>query len=176
MSTLQKYICLLALVGLAACAPATAQVPPVPTAPAATPTVEPTATESAPAPMATPTSPAAPAHTLLIQYHRSGGIAGLDETWLFYADGVVDHAGRGQGRATQLSASQLAALMAVVRSPEVAALKESYVPANTCCDRFLHEITLTLDGQTKSVRTLDAAPDQPPALTSLLEAINNALQ
>jgi hypothetical protein len=117
-----------------------------------------------------------PGDTLLIRYHRSGGIAGVDETWLFYANGRVDHTGRGQGHAVQLSASQLDALMAAARSPEVAALNESYVPTNTCCDRFLHEITLTLDGQTKTVRTLDAAPDEPPALTNLLDAINSALK
>jgi hypothetical protein len=127
-------------------------------------------------PTPVPTGPAAPASTPFIRYHLSGGIAGVDETWLFYADGRVEHMGRGQGHSAQLTASQVDALMAAARSPEVAALSESYVPTNTCCDRFLHEITIVLDGQTKTVRTLDAAPDQPQALSDLLDAINMALK
>jgi hypothetical protein len=154
MSSLQKCICFLALIGLAACMPATVESP--------------TATPA----QGTP----APAGGLFIRYHRSGGIAGVDETWLFYADGRVQYSGRGQGHALQLSANQIDTLMAAARSPEVAALKESYVPANTCCDRFLHEITLVIDGQTKTVSTLDAAPDEPPALTNLLDAIDMALK
>ncbi len=161
MSSLLKYVCLLALITLAACTPATIE----------SPTATPVATTPAPA-QGTPV----PAGGPFIRYHRSGGIAGVDETWLFYADGRVEHTGRGPGRAQSLNASQLDALMKAARSPEVAALKESYVPANTCCDRFLYEITLVVDGQTKTVRTLDAAPDQPPALTDLLDAIATALQ
>ncbi len=155
MSTLRKWIFLLAMVGLAACAPAATQSP-------ATPTVPPTHT--------------LPGDSLFIRYHRSGGIAGVDETWLIYTSGRVEHSGRGFGHPVQLSASQLASLTAAAQSPEVAALKDSYVPADTCCDRFLHEIALTLDGQTKTVRTLDAAPDEPPALTNLLNVLNTVLQ
>lgn len=161
MFSFLKYIFFLSLIALAACAPVITE----------SPTATPVANTSAPA-QGTPV----PAGGPIIRYHRSGGIAGVDETWTFYADGRVDYNGRGQGRALQLSASQLDSLMKAARSPEVAALKESYVPTDTCCDRFLYEITLVLDGQTKTVRTLDAAPDQPPALTNLLDAIDIALQ
>ena len=154
MSALRKWIYLLVLIGLAACAPAT----PSPATPTALPT------------------PATPGDTLLVRYHRSGGIAGMDETWLIYTSGLVEHSGRGSGHPLQLNASQLASLTAAAQSPEVAALQDSYVPADTCCDRFLHEITLTLGGQTKTVRTLDAAPDEPPALTNLLNVLNTVLK
>jgi len=155
MSVLQKWIYLLALIGLAACAPVTTPSP-------ATPTFPPTQT--------------IPGDTLFIRYHRSGGIAAMDDTWLIYASGRVEHSGRGSGHPLQLSASQLVSLTAAAQSPEVAALQDSYVPADTCCDRFLHEITLTLGGQTKTVRTLDAAPDEPPALTNLLNVLNTVLK
>ncbi len=161
MSSFLKYICFLALIVLAACAPVIAE----------SPTATPAANTPAPA-QGTPV----PAGGPFIRFHRSGGIAGVDETWLFYADGRVEHTGRGPGRAQPLNASQLDALMKAARSPDVAALKESYVPTDTCCDRFFYEITLTLDGQTKTVRTLDAAPDQPPALNNLLDAISSALK
>ncbi len=168
MSSLRKYICFLALIALAACVPATLESPTAaPVANRATPAVEwPTPAQGTPMPAGSP----------FIRFHRSGGIAGVDETWLFYADGRVEHTGRGPGRAQSLNGSQLGALMKAARSPEVAALKESYVPENTCCDRFLYEITLVVDGQTKTVRTLDAAPDQPPALNNLLDAIGSALK
>jgi hypothetical protein len=165
MSTLYKWICLLTLLGLAACAPA-----------AATPATAPGATE---APQANPTSAVSAtsaAEAELIRYHVSGGIAGLDDTWVIYTSGRVQHTGRSPSGVEKLSASHLTALTAAVRSPEVAALKESYVPTNTCCDRFLYEITLTRDGQTQTLRTLDAAPDEPPALTNLRIAIEAALR
>jgi len=168
MFSIQKCICFLALIGLAACAPGTVE------SPTATPE-DATPTPAAPRPTPAQATPM-PANTVFIRYHRSGGIAGVDDTWLFYGDGRVEYSGRGQGHALKLSAGQLDALIAAVRSPEVAALKESYVPDNTCCDRFLYEITLIVDGQTKTVSTLDDAPDQPPALTNLLDALAMALQ
>ena len=112
----------------------------------------------------------------LIVYHRSGGFGGFDETWTIMADGAVAHSGRGSGRSLQLSSEQTDALLAAVRAADFAALDESYVSEDTCCDRFLYEITITLDGQTKTVRTIDAAPDQPERLTQLIDALNAALQ
>ena len=163
MPILLKLGCWLMIIGLAACAPA----------------VGPNATRSplpATSPLAVPaTSPSAP-QGLLIRYHRSGGIAGSDETWSIYADGRVEHSGRGTGHSAQLGADQVTTLIAAMRAADAAALKESYVPSNQCCDRFLYEITLVLDGQTQTVRTLDAAPEEPPALTALLSAINAALK
>jgi len=114
--------------------------------------------------------------TAFIVYHRSGGFGGFDETWTIAADGAVAHSGRGAGNALQLSSAQTDALIEAVRAADFMSLDKSYVPENTCCDRFLYEITITLDGQTKTVRTLDAAPDQPERLTQLIDALNTALQ
>ncbi len=86
MSALRKWIYLLVLIGLAACAPAATQSPATPALPATT---------------------ATPGDTLFIRYHRSGGIAGVDETWLIYADGRVEHTGRSSGHPLQLSASPI---------------------------------------------------------------------
>jgi hypothetical protein len=145
MATFRTWLCLLALIGLAACAP-------------------------------TATSAPTPEDTVMIRYHVSGGIAGTDDTWLIYTSGRVEHTGRSPSPVQKVSASHLAALTAAVRSPEVAALQESYVPTDTCCDRYLYEITLTHDGQTQTVRTLDATPDEPPALAGLRVAIEAALR
>jgi hypothetical protein len=92
------------------------------------------------------------------------------------ADGRVTYNGRGAGEARQLSSEQTDALLTAVRAADFMSLDESYVPEDTCCDRFLYEITVTFAGQTKTVRTIDAAPDQPEGLTQLIDALNVALQ
>jgi hypothetical protein len=46
------------------------------------------------------------------------------------------------------------------------------VPRDTCCDRYLYEITVTLGGQSKTVRTIDAAPAAPAELTQLIDTLN----
>jgi len=130
-------------------------------------------------PEATRTFPTPDAQSVdepFIVYHRSGGFDGGDDTWVIAMDGQVTYTGHGAGESLQLSNKQTNALLAAVRAADFMSLDESYVPDNTCCDRFLYEITITLDGQTKTVRTLDAAPDQPERLTQLIDALNAALQ
>jgi hypothetical protein len=124
-------------------------------------------------PLASPlASPVTAPAGIILRYQRAGGIGGFDETWIFYADGRVAHTGRGAGSDRQLTPDQVAALVGAVRAANFAALNESYIPQDTCCDRFAHTLTITLDGQTKTVRTLDAAPGEPPALSGLITALN----
>ena len=40
----------------------------------------------------------------------------------------------------------------------------------------MHTLTLSLGGDTRTVTTLDAAPDEPPALTSLLATLTDLLK
>jgi hypothetical protein len=126
----------------------------------------------APSPLTSPP----PTGEVLLQYHRSGGVGGFDETWTIYADGRVDHQGRGTGADKQLTPDQVAALSGVLRSADVRALKDSYIPANTCCDRFTYELTLQIDGQTQTIRTMDSAPDEPAALTNLRDMLDRLLR
>jgi len=113
---------------------------------------------------------------IILQYQRVGGIGGFDETWTIEATGRVTHTGRGPGTDRQLTPDQVAQLIGALRAANQADLKASYVPANTCCDRFTHTLTITLDGQTKTVATLDAAPDEPPTLTNLLATLSGLLR
>lgn len=111
-----------------------------------------------------------------IVFHRSGGIAGFDETWSIFANGRVEHRGSGVGRSVFLRDDQVRELSKVVRAANFEALADSYVPEESCCDRFFYEITVMLDGRSKTVNTLDAAPDEPPALTRLREQLSRSLQ
>ena len=112
---------------------------------------------------------------VVIRAHRTGGLAGVDEVWTIYGDGRVVYSGRGTGQSKQLSADEMAALTVTLRA-NFAALDESYNPKNTCCDRFVYEITITLDGQTKAVHTVDGAPNEPPALTKTLAALQLSMK
>ena len=113
---------------------------------------------------------------IILRYQRVGGIGGFDETWTIEATGRVSHTGRGPGTDRQLTPDQTTQLIDALRAANQADLKESYIPENTCCDRFAHTFTITLDGLTRTVMTLDAAPDEPPALTNLLAVLNGLLK
>ena len=137
--------------------------------------ISPNPTQS-PLPAASPfTSPPAQDDVLIV-YRRSGGLAGLNETWTIYADGRVQYQGGPAAPSKQLTPDQLNVLIDAVRASDFFSLNGSYVPANSCCDRFLYEITVTLDGRTQTVRTLDAAPDEPAALSKLRGTLNSILQ
>lgn len=113
---------------------------------------------------------------VILQYQRVGGLVGFDETWVIDAGGTVTHSGRGPGTDRQLTPDQVAQLIGAIRAANLAELKASYIPKNTCCDRFTHTLTITLDGLTWTVRTLDAAPGEPAALTQLLVTLNGLLK
>ncbi len=113
---------------------------------------------------------------VILRYQRVGGIGGFDETWTFEDTGRVTHTGRGPGTDRQLTPDQVAQLIGALRAANLAGLEASYIPADTCCDRFTHTLTITLDGQTRTVMTLDAAPGEPPALTTVLATLSNLLK
>lgn len=136
-----------------------------------------TLTEPGPttSPVASPVMTPAPTE-VVITFHRSGGFSGRDETWQVYGDGRVTYVGNGTGQDGQLAPDRLAALIEAARAARFDQLQDSYVPANTCCDRFFYDLTITLDGRTKTVHTIDAAPDQPAALTQLLNTLNDTMR
>ena len=142
---------------LAACAPTTMPAP--------------IATRG-PSPLASPLAGQAASQEISITYHRSGGFAGTDDTWTLSADGAVSHQGQPPGTPEQLTAAQKAELSAAVRDTNFMSLEDSYVPQDTCCDRYLYEITVTIDGHSKTVRTADASPTAPAELTRLVDTLN----
>ena len=112
-----------------------------------------------------------PADVLLV-FHRSGGFAGLVQQWTLYTDGRIEMPG---GTQQQVDISQIQSLRDVIQAADFFALAESYVPADACCDRFTYTITVQMDGQTKTVTTVDDAPKQPAQLTAVIEAITTLI-
>jgi hypothetical protein len=138
-------------------------------APAGTPS--PTATQG-PAPLNSPLEELPASQEISIVYHRSGGFAGTDDTWKISVNGMMSYQGQTAGTPEQLTTEQWAELTAAVHAANFMALDESYVPKNTCCDRYLYEITVTMGGQSKTVRTIDASPTAPVELTQLIGLLN----
>jgi len=66
----------------------------------------------------------------------------------------------------------MAELTAAVRAANFMSLEDSYVPKDSCCDRYLYEITVTIGGHSKTVRTIDASPTAPAELTQLVDTLN----
>jgi len=66
----------------------------------------------------------------------------------------------------------MAELAAAIHAADFMALQDSFLSKDTCCDRYEYTITITANGQSKTVRTIDASPVAPPKLTQLIDALN----
>jgi hypothetical protein len=109
---------------------------------------------------------------LLIAYHLNGGLAGLDETWMIFADGRITNSDQLAG---QVEPEAAAGLAAAIQALGFFDLQSSYLPANTCCDRFGYEITLIVDGRAHQVSALEAEPGVPEAFWQAVKLIKDFL-
>ncbi len=132
-----------------------------------TPPAQPTAAAAAPSaeipPIATIQAGAA---NLLISYHKSGGIAGIDETLTVYTDGTIEIRGKGGTTSTQADPSDIQALHKLLVSPEFAALQLPVQPPVP--DQFIYE--LTVSGRAKPIIIGDGA-DNPPVLREVIDVL-----
>ncbi len=109
---------------------------------------------------------------VVITFQRSGGLAGANATWLIQIDGATGLMGL-QGEALQpLTPAQRAQLLAALRVANIMALNDSYVPQDTCCDRYEYTLTVATNGQSKTIHTIDASPTAPLELTQLIDTLN----
>ena len=134
----------------------------VPTQPAL-PTAAAVAPSATIPPIATTQAGAA---NLVISYHKSGGIAGVNETLTVYANGTTEMRGKGGTVRAQANPSDIQALQKLLASPEFAALQ---VPRQSpVADQFIYE--LTVPGRAKPIIAGDGA-DNPPVLRELIDAL-----
>ena len=159
---------------LAACGGGTAGT----TAPTAGPLVRdtPVAAPTQPIP---PTAAAAPSADILptvtaqpgaarplISYHKSGGIAGVDETLTVYTNGTVEIHNKSSSTKVQADPGDLQALEKLLSSPEFAALQLPVQPP--AADQFVYE--LTVPGRPKPLVIADSA-DNPPVVRQLIDTL-----
>ena len=121
-------------------------------------------------PTLAPTATFAP-NTAVI-FKRSGGLAGLEETWTIFTDGRVETNSATQ---PELSTDAVAQLLNSLETAGFFELDERYLPDDTCCDRFLYEVTAVQGSNRHTVTTLEATPDMPEALQQTLRLIQTAL-
>jgi len=157
--------------------PAAPTQPAQPTAAAPTAAILPTAvippTAAAAPTAAAPTAAILPtaatqagAANLLISYHKSGGIAGINETLSVYADGKTELRGKSGTVSAQADPSAIQALQKLLASPEFTALQVPVQPPGA--DQFVYE--LTVPGRGKPIVATDGA-DNPAVLRQLIEML-----
>ncbi len=149
---------LLGLVLLAAC------TPPTPVSPI-----------SPLSPLSVPSNPEGGNYA--IRYSREGGIAGTHETWVIAADGRIEVTSGNQVSHFQASSEEVQAVLKEVQDLGFFKLEDSYMPEDTCCDRFTYRLAIlnAAEKQQKLVVTMDGAP-QPPALSRALELVSTLVQ
>lgn len=107
-----------------------------------------------------------------VVFKRSGGLAGLNEQWTIFANGRVE---TNTATQPQLSAEDVSQLLSSLATTGFFELDNTYLPEDTCCDRFLYEITAVQETTFHSVTTLENTPDMPEALQQSLRLIQNLL-
>ncbi len=126
---------------------------------------------SLPSPVGTPpagtgTDPATP----VIVYGRSGGIAGGQSVWRVYADGRITSEVNGKpGTEGRTTADNVVAVVKRLVDAGFFDLSGSYMPDNPCCDRYTYTISVTYNGVSKTVQTMDGV-QIPPALSTALSS------
>lgn len=116
---------------------------------------------------------AQPAGAVLLSCYKSGGIAGVSDTWTVYDSGLVKFKGRGGAtQLIQLADADLAALQQLVQGAEFAALDARYLTRGA--DLIAYELEVPgADGALKTVEL--TLPSSHPAvldqLVDLLESV-----
>lgn len=161
----QVYSIIVAALLLAACARQAALVTPTVASPVSTASPLPTPPFPAPIKISIPDD-------AVIVYERSGGLAGRTEEWTIYADGRVVS---GDGRIGQLLPQDVTNLVQQIEAAGFGGWRDTYGPPAACCDRYTHNLTVRLAGQTKSVKTIDAAPEEPATLRTILGQVTRLI-
>jgi hypothetical protein len=108
----------------------------------------------------------------MISFHRSGGFAGVDEQWTFYAEGKVVTA---KGAEQAFEAAKVETLLSDIETLGFFELQDSYGSKFSACkDCFSYEITISRNGQVKTITFTDGS-DVPAELTQAIEKIDSLI-
>ena len=107
-----------------------------------------------------------------ITFQRNGGFAGVSEQWIIFLDGHIENL---EGERQQVDSEDMHTLFEIIQAEGFFELADSYVPLDTCCDRFTYTISVSIGDKNKSVSTIDASPTQPAQLQNIIRAINDLL-
>jgi hypothetical protein len=126
-------------------------------------------TPAAPPPATTVPRPI-PSGELRITLRRSGGFAGRVENFVLNADGsILSGETTKQAIGGANAATQLAAKIDATKIFDLPSGK--YLPANTCCDRYMYDLTLVRGDQAYNYITIEGEATTPRALIETITLI-----
>jgi hypothetical protein len=109
----------------------------------------------------------------VITFARSGGFAGIEEEWQIYGDGRIVNE---RGQTWQTEDQEVTQLLEDIGATSFLQLEGSYMPKNSCCDRFTYVLTVIIEGETQQVTTIDAAPNTPDAFWETQKLIQDFIE
>ncbi|HLC06222.1 MAG TPA: hypothetical protein VJK02_24555, partial [Anaerolineales bacterium] len=104
----------------------------------------------------------------MIIYQRSGGLTGTSEQWTVYPDGRITSA---QGPEYRVSPEHVSSLLKEIESSGFFEMSETSGRFSPCRDCFTYRITVSHEGQVRTVMAMDAAADTPAEFWQILERI-----
>lgn len=108
-----------------------------------------------------------------IVFRQEGGLEGIMEQWTIYQDGrLVDAA----GNEFQVPAEVVQGLVTTAASSGFFDMSASYMPLDTCCDRFTYWLAVRQGDQLHTVQALSAEASVPPAFWTVLAAVQGAVE
>jgi hypothetical protein len=107
---------------------------------------------------------------ILVEYRRSGGIAGREDHLVVHADGTARLSRRGTTSEFAVPTDTLARLRALLRDSAVAPLDGEYLPTHRGADLFEYVVAF----EKRRIRTMDTAVPAPlQPLLQLLAGLAN---
>ncbi|MCI0398801.1 MAG: hypothetical protein L0332_06320 [Chloroflexi bacterium] len=104
----------------------------------------------------------------VILFQKSGGFAGVMDTWTIYADGQIT---KDTGESWQVAPELVNGTVAAAAAASFFDLERRYVPENTCCDLFIYTVTVRDCEQVHTVTAIENAPEAPEALWQVIRLI-----
>lgn len=105
-----------------------------------------------------------------VVYERSGGFAGISETWNIYPDGRIVSP---QGHEYTVPPERVSSLLSEIESLGFFEMSDTSGRFSACRDCFTYRITVNNDGQVRAVTAVDAATDTPAEFWQILERIRD---
>jgi len=108
----------------------------------------------------------------VIVIRREGGLAGIVESWVVYADGQI---AKDNGEQWQVPASLIQNIVASANEIGFYGLASRYIPQDTCCDRFTYSVTIRDCQQIHTVTAVKDAPEVPDDVWTVIRTIEDLL-
>ncbi len=110
-----------------------------------------------------------PGPALVVDYYRTGGIAGADDHLVIFENGAVVYSGQSGRGAYFINGSSLASLKDLFTSTDFAGMNESYLAPTPGADHYQYTITY----RNHTVRAEETGV--PPLLQPLIQRLNEII-